>query len=95
MSTYSDAEVVSLGKERYEKELRTQAVAILADGSQMISSYYRAEVFWDGAMREAFVISAGGNILVGMAMMEGYDLHVSVGEGGTVRLTRQETDLPS
>ena len=70
---------------------KTQARAILADGSQVLSPYYRAEVLWDGVLREAFVISMESNILIGMALMEGYDLHVAVNAGGAVRLTKQET----
>jgi len=61
----------------------------LADGSVVMVKSYRANVEWDGATRTIVAIATEGGLLVGMAMMDGYDLNVEVTEGGTVTLTRR------
>lgn len=71
--------------------LPVQAEATLADGTVIQSPYYRAELLWDSNIKAVLVVGTDGGTLIGMSLMRGYDLHVSVGEGGKVRLTKQET----
>ena len=72
-----------------ELGLRFQATiqAILADDSVVPVGVYRGNVVWDGQIREIPILLAKGGGLVGMSMLEGYDLHVQVVDGGAVRIT--------
>lgn len=64
----------------------------LADGSVRLQHYHECDVLWNGERRTVLVLALDGSPLIGMALMNGYDLHVSVREGGAVRLTRQEPE---
>jgi len=59
---------------------------ILADGSKVDSTLYSATVIWDGQERAIEVDALEEEVLVGMALMDGYDLSVRVMVGGTVTL---------
>ncbi|MBC8142794.1 MAG: clan AA aspartic protease [Armatimonadetes bacterium] len=69
---------------------RTQrdALATLADGTEIATPYFIAEVLWDGAMKRVLVLGTEGGALVGMSLMRGYDLSVAVTEGGAVTLSK-------
>lgn len=58
----------------------------LADGSEVISDVCAATVFWDGQMRVVEVDSLEMEVLVGMSLLDGYDLSVRVAVGGPVTI---------
>ena len=59
---------------------------MLGDGSEHLADVYDASVEWDGQVRNVLVESAEVQPLLGMALMEGYDLHIEIVEGGVVTL---------
>jgi len=65
--------------------------AILGDGSECIFDVYEAVVFWDGALVTIPVDEADSEPLVGMSLMEGYQLMMQVFEGGQVELRKVGT----
>ncbi|MEE8584922.1 MAG: clan AA aspartic protease [Acidobacteriota bacterium] len=66
--------------------------AILADGTEQLLDLYEVTVIWDGKPRTIEVDATNTDPLVGMSLLEGHDLTMSVREGGYVVIT--ET-LPS
>jgi clan AA aspartic protease len=60
--------------------------AILGDGSECVFNVYEAVVLWDGDFLTIPVDEADSEPLVGMSLMEGYQLTVQVFEGGCVEL---------
>jgi predicted aspartyl protease len=62
--------------------------AILGDGSECIFNVYEAVVIWDGDYLTIPIDEADSEPLVGMSLMEGYELIVQVLEGGNVELQR-------
>jgi clan AA aspartic protease len=60
--------------------------AVLADGSEIIFDVYEATVIWDGEPRRVEVDEADTDPLVGMGMLEGYELTVEVVTGGAVAI---------
>ena len=60
----------------------------LADGSEVYSALCAATIDWDGQERVIEVDSLETEALVGMALMEGYDLGVRVKVGGRVTIRR-------
>ena len=67
--------------------IRSQSV-ILGDGSEQPCDVYEAEIVWYGQSRKIEVESADVQPLIGMALLEGYDLHIEVVEGGAVTIER-------
>ncbi len=65
--------------------------AILGDGSECIFDVYEAVVVWDGALVTILVDEADSEPLVGMSLMEGYQLMMQVFEGGQVELCKVGT----
>lgn len=59
---------------------------ILADGSQVILDMHAAAVEWDGMPRRVLAIGASGVPLIGMGLLEGYELTIRVVVGGAVRV---------
>jgi predicted aspartyl protease len=57
----------------------------LGDGREEWIDYYEATVIWDGIERVIPVPALNGDILIGMALLSGYDLRVRVAVGGEVR----------
>jgi predicted aspartyl protease len=55
-------------------------------GSLRVFDVYAATVLWDGQARIVEVDAADAEPLVGMGLMQGYDLHIEVVEGGTVTI---------
>jgi clan AA aspartic protease len=66
--------------------LRGTRDAILGDGSRVMLDIYRGTVVWDGQVRDVQVLAAEGDILIGMSMLYGYDLHLRVVDGGEVTI---------
>lgn len=62
--------------------------ATLADGSECIFDVYEAVVIWDGQPLTIPVDEADSDPLLGMSLMEGYQLTVEAISGGSVRLRR-------
>ncbi|MBW4661752.1 MAG: clan AA aspartic protease [Drouetiella hepatica Uher 2000/2452] len=62
--------------------------AILGDGSECVFDVYEAVVVWDGALLTIPVDEADSDPLVGMSLMEGYQLTIQVAEDGLVELRK-------
>ena len=60
----------------------------LADGSERIFDYYGASVIWDNEVIVIPVNAMDSEPLIGMALLEGYDPHIEVVEGGAVTIER-------
>lgn len=65
--------------------------AILGDGSECVFDVYEAVVVWDGNLLTIPVDEADSEPLVGMSLMEGYQLLIQVFEGGCVELSKVTT----
>jgi clan AA aspartic protease len=57
---------------------------LLADGSEFIFDIYEAVVAWDRRRRRIAVYEADAMPLVGMALLEGYELRAQIRAGGKV-----------
>lgn len=66
---------------------RRRGRALLADGSESVFDIYEAVVDWDGNARRIPVDEAESLPLVGMSLLEGYELTVQVERGGNVTVT--------
>lgn len=62
--------------------------AILGDGSECVFNVYEAVVVWDDTLLTIPVDEADAEPLVGMSLMEGYQLTMQVFEGGQVELRK-------
>lgn len=58
----------------------------LADGSEIASVICPATIVWDGQLRAIEVDTLESKALVGMALLEGYDLSIRVAAGGRVTI---------
>jgi clan AA aspartic protease len=58
----------------------------LADGSIAVFDVYECELTWDGARRVVEVEATGATPLVGMALLEGFELRICVTPGGELTL---------
>jgi clan AA aspartic protease len=65
---------------------RQRGRALLADGTESVFDIYEAIVDWDGKARRIAVDEAETIPLVGMSLLEGYELIVKVQRGGNVTL---------
>jgi clan AA aspartic protease len=65
--------------------------AILGDGSECVFNVYEAVLVWDGNFLTIPIDEADSEPLVGMSLMEGYQLMVQVFEGGHVKLSKIAT----
>ena len=63
---------------------RERGRALLADGSESIFDIYEGTALWDGQFRRIPVHEAETIPLVGMSLLEGYELVVQVQRGGNV-----------
>ncbi|WP_414620860.1 clan AA aspartic protease [Calothrix sp. CCY 0018] len=62
--------------------------ALLADGSESIFDIYEATVVWDEQFLTIPIDEADSDPLVGMSLMEGYELKIQVIDGGIVKLMK-------
>jgi clan AA aspartic protease len=62
------------------------AAGYLADGTGIQIPAYDAAVLWDGEERVVEVLATGRDPLLGMALLDGCDLHVEVTDGGLVAI---------
>jgi clan AA aspartic protease len=65
--------------------------AILGDGTECVFDVYEAVLVWDGNILTIPIDEADSEPLVGMSLMEGYQLTVQVFEGGLVELVKVGT----
>jgi clan AA aspartic protease len=65
--------------------------AILGDGSECVFNVYEAVLVWDGNFLTIPIDEADSEPLVGMSLMEGYQLMVQVFQGGRVELSKVNT----
>lgn len=63
-----------------------QGSARLADGSAIVFDVYDAELVWDGQTIAVLVDEAETTPLVGMALLEGHEVHIEARTGGRVRI---------
>ena len=61
---------------------------ILADGSECLFDVYEAKIVWDGRVRRVLVDEADTDALVGMALLNGYELNMQVRPHGKVIIKR-------
>jgi hypothetical protein len=64
----------------------TQQEAFLGDGSRKTFDVYRGTVIWDGQLRMIEINASDTAPLVGMALLEGFELRVQAYEGGSVAI---------
>lgn len=62
--------------------------AILADGSESEVEIYNGTVLWDGRILSVPVDEVDAEPLVGMALLEGYELKMEIRTGGKVTIKR-------
>ncbi|MFM7888405.1 MAG: clan AA aspartic protease [Pseudanabaena sp.] len=62
--------------------------AILGDGSECVFNVYEAVVIWDGDYLTIPIDEADSEPLIGMSLMEGYQLTVQVLEDGSVEISK-------
>ena len=65
--------------------------AILGDGSECVFNVYEAVVVWDGDRVTIPIDEVDSEPLVGMSLMEGFQLMVQVVEGGNVEICKVKT----
>ena len=66
---------------------RGRGRALLADGSESFFDIYEATVVWDGHARRIAVDEAETASLVGMGLLEGYEVTIQVQPGGSVTIS--------
>ncbi len=67
---------------------REQGSAILADGSEIFFTVYRARVLWDGRPMSILVDEMESESLIGMRLMHGYRILIEDIDGGAVTIER-------
>jgi clan AA aspartic protease len=60
--------------------------ALLADGSEIFFEVYQAVIYWDGQPRIVPVDSSEGLPLVGMSLLDGYEVTLLASPGGAVTI---------
>jgi clan AA aspartic protease len=65
---------------------RQRGRALLADGSEAVFDIYEGTVLWDGQVRRIPVHEAETTPLIGMSLLQGYELTIEVHPGGRVTL---------
>ena len=69
-----------------ELQWRRRGRAQLADGSECVFDIYEGMVVWDEGMRRIAIDEASTAPLVGMALLDGYELNIQVRNGGSVTI---------
>ena len=67
---------------------KTFGRGVLADGSECTFDVYVAHVEWDGLERRVLIDEADTDPLVGMTLMDGYELRIEIRPHGKVTLSR-------
>jgi clan AA aspartic protease len=58
--------------------------ALLADGSETVFDIYEATIIWDGTPCRVAVDAVDADPLVGMSLLQGYEMTMQIVEGGRV-----------
>jgi clan AA aspartic protease len=66
---------------------RRRGRALLADGTESVFDIYEATVAWDGIPHRVAVDAADIDPLVGMHLLNGYELTIQAMVGGQLRIT--------
>jgi predicted aspartyl protease len=66
---------------------REKGYYILADGSEVVSRVFEAEVHWISGWRRILVVEMDGGSLLGMAMLAGYRVELEVIRNGRVEIS--------
>lgn len=64
-----------------------QQEGILGDGSLCMFNVYEASVIWDGQIKTIEINESEADPLVGMGLLEGYELKIQAVPGGLVTIT--------
>jgi clan AA aspartic protease len=64
-----------------------QQEGILGDGSLCMFNVYEASVIWDGQIRSVEINESEADPLVGMGLLEGFELKIQGISGGLVTIT--------
>ncbi|MBW4578585.1 MAG: clan AA aspartic protease [Tildeniella nuda ZEHNDER 1965/U140] len=64
----------------------TQQEGFLGDGSRRTFDVYRGTVIWNGQLRAIEINASDTAPLVGMALLEGFELRIQAYEGGSVAI---------
>lgn len=67
---------------------------LLADGRESLFDIHEAIVVWDGLPRRILIDAAETDPLLGMALLEDYELRVQVHPGGSVFITALPNTVP-
>lgn len=70
--------------ERLNLRWKRRGRALLGDGSECVFNVYEAVIVWDGVLLTIPVDEADSEPLIGMSLMDGYQLMIQVLEGGRV-----------
>jgi clan AA aspartic protease len=68
--------------------------ALLANGSEELFDIHGVMVVWDGEQRLVEVDAVNAAPLVGMALLDGFDLHIRVADGGHVVIQSSDHGSP-
>ena len=79
--TLPSAVITTLGLTWY-----MQQEGILGDGSLCMFNVYEASVIWDGQVRTIEINESETDPLVGMGLLEGYELKIQAVAGGSVTI---------
>jgi clan AA aspartic protease len=60
----------------------------LADGTTKSFDVYEVTVMWDGQVRRGEALAMDAEVLIGMTLLEGYEVRMQVIEGGNLVITR-------
>lgn len=66
--------------------LQGRGRATLANGREDLFDIYEITVLWDSQLRQIETDAADTTPLVGMALLNGYDLHIEVAVGGRITI---------
>jgi clan AA aspartic protease len=80
--TLPSATITTLGLTWY-----MQQEGILGDGSLCMFNVYEASVIWDGEVRSIEINESEADPLIGMGLLEGYELKIQGIPGGLVTIT--------
>lgn len=83
--TLPSATITTLGLTWY-----MQQEGILGDGSLCMFNVYEASVIWDGKVRSIEINESEADPLIGMGLVEGYELKIQGIPGGLVTITSLE-----
>jgi len=68
---------------------RRRGRATLADGTESLFDIYNAAAIWDRRRKPIKVDEADATPLIGMALLDGYELRVEAWPGGRVAITKR------